>query len=57
MEKEIVREIMEEDYQKLKIILGKNDDYFSKKEFENLMQFLMQRQEKNIKNEEKRNKI
>lgn len=57
MEKEIVEEIVKEgEYQKIKRILYKEDDYFSKKELEILMQFLMQRQEKIIKNEEKRNK-
>lgn len=58
MEKEIVEEILikEGEYQKIKRILHKEDDYFSKKELEILMQFLMQRQEKIIKNEEKRNK-
>lgn len=57
MEEEIVREIMEEDYQKFKKLFNKKDDYFNNIELENLMQFLMQRQEKNIKNEKKILKI
>ena len=59
VDEKIVEEIVieEGEYQKIKGILHKKDDYFSKKELEILMQFLMQRQEKVIKNEVKRNKI
>lgn len=50
-------EILEEDYQKIKKMLNKKDDYFSEEELKNLMQFLMQRQDKVIKNEVKRDKV
>lgn len=53
MEEEIVREISETEYQELKKILNKKDNYFNKEELNILMQFLMQRQEKVIRNEEK----
>lgn len=33
--------------------MNKKDDYFTQDDLKNLMQFLMQRQEKTIKNEEK----
>ncbi len=58
MEEKILKEIVirEEEYQQIKQRLNKKDDYFSNKELENLMQFLMQRQRKSIKNEEKRDK-
>lgn len=45
--------INEENYIKAKRKMNKKDDYFTQSEFENLMQFLMQRREKIIKNEEK----
>lgn len=54
MEKEILEE---EEYQKIKNMLNKKDDYFSEEEVKILMQFLMQRQRKSIKNEVKRDKI
>lgn len=65
VEEEIVKEILEgcdgyiteRIYQKIKNQLDKKDDYFSKNELKNLMQFLMQRQRKSIKNEGKRNKV
>ena len=41
--------IKEEKYQKIKKILNKKDDYFNSNEFQNLMQFLMKHQRKNIK--------
>ena len=44
--------ILEGDYKKIKNILNKDCDYYSLEEI-NLMQFLMQRQRKIIKNEEK----
>ncbi|MCI9017169.1 MAG: hypothetical protein HFJ53_08450 [Clostridia bacterium] len=47
------KEILEKDYQEIKKELNKKDDYFNDKELKILMQFLMQRQEKVIKNEEK----
>lgn len=53
MEEEIVKEISETEYQKVKELLNKKDDYFNKEELNILMQFLMQRQEKVIRNEEK----
>lgn len=53
MKEEIVREISEKDYQEMKKVLNKKDDYFNKEELNILMQFLMQRQEKVIRNEEK----
>ena len=43
-------EILEEDYQEVKKMLGKKDDYFNEKELKILMQFLMQRERKVIKN-------
>lgn len=48
MEKEILEE---KKYQEIKKMLNKRDDYFSKEELKILMQFLMQRQRKVIKNE------
>lgn len=54
MEKEILEE---NEYQKIKKMLNKKDDYFSEEEVKILMQFLMQRQRKSIKNEVKRNKV
>lgn len=50
MEKEIVEE---KQYQEAKKSLNKKNDYFTYGEMNNLMQFLMQRQEENIKNEVK----
>lgn len=44
--------ILEGDYKKIKNILNKDCDYYTLEEIK-LMQFLMQRQRKNIKNEEK----
>lgn len=52
MKKEIIV-INEKIYQYFKQKINKNDDYFNQVELQNLMQFLMQRQEKTIKNEEK----
>ena len=45
--------INEENYIKAKREMNKKDDYFTQDDLKNLMQFLMQRQEKTIKNEEK----
>ena len=45
--------IKEEEYQEIKNILNKKDDYYNKEEFLNLMQFLMQHQEKTVKKEGK----
>lgn len=45
--------ISEKKYQKIKRKMNKNSDYFNKKELTKLMQFLMQRQRKTIKNEVK----
>ncbi|MCI8482272.1 MAG: hypothetical protein HFJ27_04255 [Clostridia bacterium] len=55
VEDEVVKKIVieEKEYQKIKRILQKKDDYFTKEELEILMQFLMQRQRKSIKNEVK----
>lgn len=55
MEKEII--IDENIYKNYKSEIGKEDDYFTRNELQNLMQFLMQRQEKVIKNEEKIQKM
>lgn len=55
MEKDIV--INEEIYKNYKSEISKENDYFTQNELQNLMQFLMQRQEKVIKNEEKIQKI
>lgn len=44
--------ILEGDYKRIKNILNKERDYYTLEEI-NLMQFLMQRQRKIIKNEEK----
>jgi lauroyl/myristoyl acyltransferase len=55
MEKIVV--INEKKYQEFKCEISKKNDYFTKKELQDLMQFLMQRQEKVIKNEEKIQKI
>lgn len=49
MEKEILEE---EEYQKIKKMLNKKDDYFSREELKILMQFLMHRQRKYIKRSE-----
>ena len=60
MEEDIVEEITyirEEDYQIAKKTFKEDNDYCTNIQLNNLMQFLMQRQRKNIKNEEKRNKI
>lgn len=51
MEKEII--IDENIYKNYKSEIGKENDFFTRNELQNLMQFLMQRQEKVIKNEEK----
>ena len=59
MEKnEILEEIVieEGEYQEIKRILHKKDDYFSKEKLAILMQFLLQRQRKSIKKEVKRRK-
>ena len=53
MDMKIEDVIKENEYQRIKSMLNKADDYFTKEEFINLMQFLMQRQEKVVKNEEK----
>ena len=53
MDMKIENVIKENEYQRIKSMLNKADDYFTKEEFINLMQFLMQRQEKVVKNEEK----
>ena len=45
--------INEETYQQIKKKMCKTNDYFNENERIILMQFLMQRQRKNIKNEEK----
>lgn len=45
--------IEEKQYQEVKKRLNKKNDYFTYSEMNNLMQFLMQRQEENIKNEVK----
>ena len=50
---EIITIIDEKTYQQFKKDMCKTDDYFSKTQLGNLMQFLMQRQRKVIKNEEK----
>lgn len=55
MEKEII--IDENIYKNYKSEIGKENDFFTRNELQNLMQFLMQRQEKVIKNEEKIQKI
>lgn len=55
MEKNLV--INEKIYKNYKSEIGKDNDYFTRNELQNLMQFLMQRQEKVIKNEEKIQKI
>lgn len=49
--------INEEIYKNYKSEISKENDYFTQNELQNLMQFLMQRQEKVIKNEEKIQKI
>lgn len=51
MKKDIV--INEEIYKNYKSEISKENDYFTQNELQDLMQFLMQRQEKVIKNEEK----
>lgn len=51
MEKDLV--INEEIYKNYKSEMSKENDYFTQNELQDLMQFLMQRQEKVIKNEEK----
>ena len=54
MKEDIIKKaifIEEETYQKYKLKSNKNIDYFSLKEYKALMQFLMQRQRKVIKNE------
>lgn len=50
---EIITIIDEKTYQQFKKDMCKEDDCFSKTQLGNLMQFLMQRQRKVIKNEEK----
>lgn len=45
--------INEKIYKNYKSEIGKDNDYFTRKELQNLMQYLMQRQGKVIKNEEK----
>ncbi len=45
--------IKEESYQQIKKEMCKTNDYFNENERIILMQFLMQRQRKSIKNEEK----
>lgn len=49
--------ITEKDYKEAIIKMKKDSNYFTTKELKNLMQFLMQRQRKVIKNEVKRNKV
>jgi hypothetical protein len=51
MEKDLI--INEEIYRNYKSEMSKDNDYFTQNELQDLMQFLMQRQEKVIKNEEK----
>lgn len=53
MDMKIENVIKEEEYQEIKNILNKKDDYYNKEEFLNLMQFLMQHQEKTVKKEGK----
>ena len=48
---ELKKFIREEEYQKIKNILNKEDDFYTKEELIILMQFLMQRQRKVVKNE------
>lgn len=55
MERDLI--INEEIYKNYKSETSKENDYFTQNELQNLMQFLMQRQEKVIKNEEKIQKI
>lgn len=55
MEKDLI--INEEIYKNYKSEMSKENDYFTQNELQDLMQFLMQRQEKVIKNEEKIQKI
>ena len=50
---ETIKIINEKIYQEYKYENSKIDDYFTRNELQNLMQFLMQRQRKVIKNEEK----
>ena len=60
MEKDIVSDIFfikEDEYQKIKKVLHKKEDYFKNNEFEILMQFLMQRERESIKKQVKWNKI
>lgn len=45
--------INEEEYQNIKKLMNKESDFFTEKESKILMQFLMQRQRKSIKNEVK----
>nr|DAI88368.1 MAG TPA: hypothetical protein [Caudoviricetes sp.] len=49
MEKYLI--INEKIYKNYKSEISKENDYFTQNELQNLMQFLMQRQEKVIKNE------
>lgn len=51
MEKDVV--INEKIYKNYKSEIGKENDYFTRNELQNLMQYLMQCQEKVVKNEEK----
>lgn len=51
MEKDLI--INEKIYKNYKSEMSKENDYFTQNELQDLMQFLMQRQEKVIKNEEK----
>ena len=55
MEKDLI--INEEIYRNYKSEMSKDNDYFTQNELQDLMQFLMQRQEIVIKNEEKIQKI
>ena len=54
MDKEVSEKIFIEErkYQKIKKILHKQDNYFSKKELKNLMQLLTRSQQKSVKNKE-----
>ena len=49
MKKDVV--INEKIYKNYKSEIGKENDYFTRNELQNLMQYLMQRQEKVVKSE------